>query len=104
LTIYGADLFLKNKSFVSNCIVPVDEAVPFVSEGRSLFIRHVYKCGENVKNGSDVAVIDPKGNHVLAVGRSLFPFSYYVGRLENPRSLLRGVAVKNREGIKSRTT
>ena len=105
LTIYGADLFLKSKNFTSNCIVPVDDAIPFVSEGRSLFVKHVYKCGNNVKNGSDVAIIDPKDNHVLAVGRSLLPFSYYNTRMEShDRSLLRGVAVKIREGIKSRGT
>jgi uncharacterized protein with predicted RNA binding PUA domain len=105
LTIHGADLFLRNKSFASNCIIPVDDAIPFVSEGRSLFVKHVYKCGNNVKNGSDVAITDPRDNRVLAVGRSLFPFSYYNTRLENPdRSLLRGVGVKIREGIKSRST
>ena len=105
LTIHGADLFLRNKSFTSNCIIPIDDAIPFVSEGRSLFVKHVYKCGNNVKNGSDVAITDPHDNRVLAVGRSLFPFSYYNTRLENPdRSLLRGVGVKIREGIKSRST
>ncbi len=105
LTIHGADLFLKNKSFTSNCIIPVDDAIPFVSEGRSLFVKHVCKCGNNVKNGSDVAIVDPRDNRVLAVGRSLFPFSYYNTVLENPdRSLLRGVGVKIREGIKSRST
>ena len=105
LTIHGADLFLRHKSFASNCIIPVDDAIPFVSEGRSLFVKHVYKCGNNVKNGSDVAITDPRDNRVLAVGRSLFPFSYYNTRLENPyRSLLRGVGVKIREGIKSRST
>jgi conserved protein with predicted RNA binding PUA domain len=104
LTIHGADLFLKNENFTPNCIIPVDDAIPFVSEGRSLFVKHVYKCGNNVKNGSDVAIIHPKDNHVLAVGRSLFPFSYYNTRLENhDRSLLRGVGVKIREGIKSRS-
>ena len=105
LTIHGADLFLRHKSFTSNCIIPVDDAIPFVSEGRSLFVKHVHKSGNNVKNGSDVAIIDPKDHHVLAVGRSLFPFSYYNTRLENhDRSLLRGVGVKIREGIKSRST
>jgi uncharacterized protein with predicted RNA binding PUA domain len=102
LTIFGAGLFLKHENFIFNCIIPVDDAIPFVSEGRSLFVKHVYKCGANVKNGSEVAIINPKQN-VLAVGRSLFPFSYYNDKnYENSRSPLRGVGVKIREGIKSR--
>jgi conserved protein with predicted RNA binding PUA domain len=105
LTIYGAELFLHHENFIFNCIVPVDDAIPFVSEGRSLFVKHVLRCGINVKTGSDVAIIDSKQN-ILAVGRSLLPFSYYNNkRYENSnRSLLRGVGVKIREGIKSRST
>ncbi len=105
LTIHGAGLFLKQENFISNCIIPVDDAVPFVSEGRSLFVKHVLKCGINVKTGSDVALIDSK-HDILAVGRSLLPFSYYYNKsYENfDRSLLRGVGVKIREGIKSRST
>lgn len=102
LTIYGAGLFLGHQNFLLNCIVPVDDAIPFVSEGRSLFVKHVCKCGVNVKTGSEVAIIDSKQN-ILAVGRSLFPFSYYHDKsYENSLSLLRGVGVKIREGIKSR--
>ena len=104
LTIYGAGLLLKHVDFLHNCIIPVDDAIPFVSEGRSLFVKHVYKCGTNVKTGSEVAITD--SNHcILAVGRSLFPFSYYHDQnYENSRSQLRGVGVKIREGIKSRST
>ncbi len=105
LTIYGAKLFLQHENFIPNCIIPFDDAVPFVSEGRSLFVKHVLKCGINVKTGSDVAIIDSKQS-VLAIGRSLLPFSYYQNKnYENSdRSLLRGVGVKIREGIKSRST
>ena len=105
LTIYGADLFLKNENFIFNCITPIDDAIPFVSEGRSLFVKHVLTCGTNVKTGSDVAIIDAKQN-ILAVGRSLLPFSYYQDKIDeiSARSLLRGVGVKIREGIKSRST
>lgn len=105
LTISGAKLFLQHRNFIFNCIIPVDDAIPFVSEGRSLFVKHVYKCGINVKNGSDVAIIDSKES-VLAVGRSLLPFSYYHDKSfqTSNKSLLRGVGVKIREGIKSRST
>lgn len=107
LTIDGAKIFLQNKGFLSNCIFPIEDAIPFVSEGRSLFVKHVLRCGENVKSGSDVAVID-KDETVLAVGRSLLPFSYYSSNnsiINSPRSsVIRGIGVKIREGIKSRST
>jgi uncharacterized protein with predicted RNA binding PUA domain len=104
LTIYGAGLLLKHGDFLPNCIIPVDDAIPFVSEGRSLFVKHIFKCGTNVKTGSEVAITDSNLN-ILAVGRSLFPFSYYHDKnYENSRSPLRGVGVKIREGIKSRST
>lgn len=95
LAIAGAQHFLNNSGhFRENCVAPVQEAVPFVSEGRSLFCRHVEWCGSNVKVGSDVAVID--SNRVIAVGVAILPF-----RLVKQYS--RGVAVKIREGIKGRT-
>lgn len=108
LTINGANFFLKQKEYLSNCVIPVEDAIPFVSEGRSLFVKHVLKCGENVKSGSDVAVIDTSGS-VLAVGRSLLSFSYYmqsIGDIANHdrSSLIRGIGVKIREGIKSTST
>ena len=108
LTIDGAKLFLKQEGYKSNCVLPIDDAIPFVSEGRSLFVKHVLKCGDNVKSGSDVAVID-KNQSVIAVGRSLLPFSYYLQSLDdltdnNMGSLIRGIGIKIREGIKSRST
>lgn len=108
LTINGANLFLNQKGYLSNCVIPVEDAIPFVSEGRSLFVKHVLKCGENVRSGSEVAVID-KDESVLAVGRSLLPFSYYLQSIDDIAnhqrgSLIRGIGVKIREGIKSRST
>lgn len=106
LTIYGANILIKHEHFLSNCIIPIKDAIPFVSEGRSLFVKHVLKCGSNVKNGSDVAIIDDKKN-VLAVGRSLQSYSFYNQNSTdkfNALYNLRGVGVKVREGIKSRTS
>lgn len=94
LTVGGARFFSKNSSeFLENCVIPARDAVPFVSEGRSLFCRHVERCGSNVKAGSDVAVLD--GNDVIAVGIAVLPASL-MGKFA------KGVAVKVREGIKSR--
>jgi uncharacterized protein with predicted RNA binding PUA domain len=94
LTIFGAQYLLdRNNAFSVNCVAPVQEAVPFVSEGRSLFCRHVDKCGSNIKAGSDVAIVD--GGKVIAVGVSL---------LAEPlmKKYTRGVAVKVREGLRGR--
>lgn len=95
LTIPGSQYLLdRSAQFRENCVAPVAEAVPFVSEGRSLFCRHVQWSGSNVKAGSDVAVIDD--NKVIAVGVAILASKLM-------QSYTRGVAVKVREGIKGRT-
>jgi len=110
LTIAGAQYLLENsKQFLENCVKPVSEAVPFVSEGRSLFCKHVEWCGYNIKVGSDVAVIDSlsvggddndgggtSSRKVVAVGIAMLP-----SRLM--KQYRKGVAVKVRQGIKGRT-
>lgn len=107
LTILGAQYLLENsKQFWENCVMPVQEAVPFVSEGRSLFCKHVKWCGSNIKVGSDVAVIDGNisgggssdnsSRRVVAVGVAMLS-----SRLM--KQYRKGVAVKVRQGIKGRT-
>ena len=97
LTINGAKYLLENsKPFLENCVKPVPEAVPFVSEGRSLFCKHVKWCGSNIKVGSDVAVIDGSSRRVVAVGVAMLS-----SRLM--KQYRKGVAVKVRQGIKGRT-
>ena len=94
LTIFGSQyIFDRSDAFLENCIFPVKDAIPFVSEGRSLFCRHVEHCGSNVRVGSDVAIVD--GRKVVAVGVSL---------LATPliKQYSRGVAVKVREGLRGR--
>ncbi|MEO9294879.1 MAG: PUA domain-containing protein [Nitrososphaera sp.] len=97
LTMAGAQ-FLVNYSpqFKENCVIPVQEAVPFVTEGRSLFCRHVQWSGVNVHAGSDVAIIDGDNNNsVIAVGIAVMGHAVM-------NRYGRGVAVKVREGLKSR--
>ncbi|MGC2426281.1 MAG: PUA domain-containing protein [Nitrososphaeraceae archaeon] len=94
LTIFGAKELFKNRRFKENCIIPSDEAVPFISVGRSVFCKYVEWCGSNVKVGSDVAIID-KNDMIIAIGRALFGSDLM-------RKCHNGVAVKIREGIKSR--
>jgi uncharacterized protein with predicted RNA binding PUA domain len=94
LTIFGASILLKSSNFKQNCIIPNNDALPFVSEGRSLFCKHVEWFGSNINIGSEVVVIDKKGE-VVAVGKSVLSQSQLHGRIGD-------VAVKVREGIKSR--
>lgn len=95
LTVFGAQYLLDGtEKFRQNCVGASKDAAPFVSEGRSLFCRHVEHCGSNVRPGSDVAVTN--GDKVIAVGVALL-----AGELMKRYS--RGVAVKIREGIKGRT-
>jgi uncharacterized protein with predicted RNA binding PUA domain len=94
LTIFGATELLKNKQFRENCVIPTPEAIPFVSEGRSLFCKHVEWCGSNIRVGSEVAIIN-KEDIVLATGKALFQYNIM-------KKYRKGVAVKVREGIKSR--
>jgi conserved protein with predicted RNA binding PUA domain len=94
LTILGASIFMKSSGFRQNCIIPINDALPFVSEGRSLFCKHVEWFGSNIKIGSEVVVIDNRED-VIAVGKSVASQSQLRGKIG-------GVAVKVREGIKSR--
>lgn len=85
---------MKSSEFRENCIIPIHDALPFVSEGRSLFCKHVEWFGSNINIGSEVVVIDKK-EEVLAVGKSVASQSQLRGRIGD-------VAVRVREGIKSR--
>ena len=103
LTILGAQYLLENSGqFWENCVKPMQEAVPFVSEGRSLFCKYVEWCGSNIKVGSDVAIIngnDRNGGNdtrVIAVGVAILPSKLM-------KQYRKGVAVKIRQGIKGRT-
>jgi uncharacterized protein with predicted RNA binding PUA domain len=94
LTIEGASIFMDSIDFKQNCIIPIDDALPFVSEGRSLFCKHVEWFGSNINIGSEVVVID-RNDEVIAVGKSVLSQFQLRGRNGD-------VAVKVREGIKSR--
>jgi len=96
LTLSGAEKLMKNPIFKINCVIPIKEAVPFVSVGRSLFCKHVKWCGSNVRVGSDVVVIDDS-EKILAVGRARIASNMMKG-------FDAGVAVRVRQGIKSGTS
>jgi conserved protein with predicted RNA binding PUA domain len=66
-TFYGASILMKSKAYAGNTVVVEEGAVPFVSEGKSVFCKFVKSVGKHVLPSGEVAVLDPKGN-LIAVG------------------------------------
>ncbi len=95
ITVYCANLLIKYPSFHDNCVVVENGPDNFVSNGRSVFAKHVVNCGDRVKPSSDVAILDEKGK-VIGVGKAILSAKMM-------RSFNRGVAVKVRESINSTT-
>ena len=83
----------RRRAFEQYCIEVSSEAAPFVSQGRSLFCKHVVKCGKNVRAGSDVPVT--YDGSVIAVGKAQLACVVI-------NDMNRGVAVKIRDSLKSR--
>jgi len=90
---YFAQILLKSKKFKENCLEINKDAAPFVSEGRSVFCKHVIWCGKNICIASDTPVMFQ--NKVIAVGRAILSSEMIV-------DFQRGVAVKVRDSLKSR--
>jgi uncharacterized protein with predicted RNA binding PUA domain len=90
LTLYGAELLKPSPNFIDNCLLIKEEAVESISNGKSVFAKHVVKCGSRVRPKSEVVVLDAKRN-ILAVGRAVLSWRM----MEHLKS---GVAVKVREG------
>jgi 7-cyano-7-deazaguanine tRNA-ribosyltransferase len=68
----------------------MDDAVPFVSEGRNVFCQFVTGCDEGLRPMEEVIVTD-KNDKVVATGRMML----VAGEI---RSFVKGVAVKVRSG------
>ncbi len=94
LTVLGAALLARSEGFKKGyCVTVSDEAAGPVSEGRSVFVKHIVKYGELIKPKLDVAVLDRK-ERVIAVGQSVISSRMMA-------ELKKGVAVKVREGLKT---
>jgi uncharacterized protein with predicted RNA binding PUA domain len=90
LTLFGASVLVRKRAFRPNCLVVQQGVEPFISEGRSVFCKHVIECGERIRPAAEVAVLDVHGQ-LLAVGRALLS-------AEMIRAFKVGVAVKVRHG------
>lgn len=90
---FFAQMLLKNKSFKENCVEINQDAYPFVKEGRSVFCKHIIKCGKNVHISTDTPVIYK--NQVIAVGKAVLSYEMIL-------DFNKGVAIKVRDSLKSR--
>lgn len=93
ITMLFARLLLKHRGFRrSYCVEVTSDAAPFVAQGRSVFCRHVTKCGRDVRASSDVPVLFE--GKVIAVGKASLSCEMIL-------DMSRGVAVKVRDSLKS---
>ncbi len=93
ITPFFAQILIKSKTFRENCVEVSEDAAPFIEEGRSVFSKHVTKCGKNVRISCDTPVIF--SDKVIAVGKALLSY-------EMINDFQRGVAIKVRDSLKSR--
>ncbi len=89
---YFAQLLMKSKIFRENCVEINKDAAPFVSEGRSVFCKHVVWCGKKVRISADTPVLFK--DKVIAVGKAVLS-SEMISDFD------RGVAIKVRDSLKS---
>lgn len=97
ISIHLAQLLLSQRPrrFAPYCVHVSSEAAPFVEQGRSVFCRHVVRCGKNVRASSDVPVI--YDGRVIAVGKAILSCDII-------SDMNRGVAVRIRDSLKSRNS
>jgi uncharacterized protein with predicted RNA binding PUA domain len=97
-TLLGANMLLSNRklsrigSRPAWTITVIDGVSDFISNGRTVFCKHVVHCSDLLLAGEDVAVLNESGK-LLAMGKSI---------LAGPvlKEFKRGAAVKIREGSK----
>jgi len=91
LTLAGAKRLLRGTSAPRLWVKVSSEAAPFISEGRSVFAKHVIAADSEIRPQEEVIVLD-EDNKVLAVGKAIL-----TGR--EMTAFKRGVAVRVRKGV-----
>lgn len=92
LKIRGAEILLKNMEYPHMRIVISDDAVPFVSEGRNVFVSTIVECDREIRPGDEVLIVD-KDDQLVAVARAILS-----GR--EMKEFEKGMAAKVTEGRK----
>ncbi len=70
LTREGAKILHRNLDFPGYRVVIMEDAIPFVRKGKSVFSRFVLECDEEIRPGDQVLVVDEK-DELLAWGKAL---------------------------------
>ena len=69
-TFEGAEIIKKALKFPKNRIVVKEEAIPFVSKGRSLFVKFIEEFDNELKPYQEVFLVD-KNDNLIATGKLL---------------------------------
>jgi len=91
LSLFGANVLVRSRRFLDNCVVVSDDAADFVRGGKSVFCKFVERAGKNIRPKSEVVVLD-RGGRVLGVGLAVLAGKFM-------RQFKTGVAAKVREGL-----
>jgi predicted RNA-binding protein (TIGR00451 family) len=91
LTVEGAKRLLKSGKPHSLWVKVQEDVEPFISEGKSVFAKHVVDTDPEIRPQEEVIVVG-KDNQILAVGKAVL-----TGR--EMKAFKHGVAVKVRRGI-----
>ena len=91
ITLHFASILKKRNRLKGNCITVRNGVEDFIALGLSVFSKHIIKCGDNIRRGSEVVILNFKGE-IIAVGRA---------KISSKMMLVfkRGVAVKVRDSF-----
>ena len=70
LSLYGAELVKGCVPKDALKVVVCEDAVPFVSKGKTAFAKHVVKMDQNLRAGEEVLVVD-ESDELIATGQLL---------------------------------
>lgn len=93
LTPEGWRLLQASGQLVGYTVETTSDVAEFVSQGRSLFSKHVVRADPSIRPGDDVCIVAPPTGSIVAVGRAVLPG-------EEMGCLRRGKAVRTRKGVK----
>ncbi|MEM3403658.1 MAG: PUA domain-containing protein [Nitrososphaeria archaeon] len=58
-----------SKKMKNNVVTVKDDALPHIRKGSSIFVQNIKQIGKNIHVGSDVFILDSKGN-LIGLGKS----------------------------------
>ena len=90
LTIAAAQRLLAQVPDLSYTVTVTEDAVPFISQGKNVFAKHVLSSGVKIRPGDEVIIIAEKSGGI-GVGKALL-----IG--DEMKTFKIGVAVKTRRG------